>query len=214
MSTRPLVAVLDYGIGNLHSAQKAIEHMGADARLTADPGLIADADGVVLPGRRRVRCVHGGPARRRPRAAGARRGRIRAGRSSGSVSGCRCCSRAARRRPARDGLGRDPGHDPLDPARRQAAADAVEPARRIRHVDDPMFAGLGDRAVDVLPALAARRARRPVGGRRDVRVRRDDQRRVSPRQRVRRRSSTPRSRASSGLALLGNFVRVTAGVAA
>ena len=49
MST-PLVAVLDYGIGNLHSAQKAIEKMGADARLTADPALIANADGVVLPG--------------------------------------------------------------------------------------------------------------------------------------------------------------------
>jgi glutamine amidotransferase len=47
---RPLVAVLDYGIGNLHSAQKAIEKMGADARLTADPDLIAAADGVVLPG--------------------------------------------------------------------------------------------------------------------------------------------------------------------
>lgn len=47
---RPLVAVLDYGIGNLHSAQKAVETMGADARLTTDPGLIADADGVVLPG--------------------------------------------------------------------------------------------------------------------------------------------------------------------
>jgi glutamine amidotransferase len=42
--------VLDYGIGNLHSAHKAIEHIGADARLTADPGLIADAGGVVLPG--------------------------------------------------------------------------------------------------------------------------------------------------------------------
>jgi glutamine amidotransferase len=48
--TRPLIAVLDYGIGNLHSAQKALEREGADARLTADPGLIADADGVVLPG--------------------------------------------------------------------------------------------------------------------------------------------------------------------
>ena len=48
--TRPLIAVLDYGIGNLHSAQKSLEHKGADARLTADPGLIADADGVVLPG--------------------------------------------------------------------------------------------------------------------------------------------------------------------
>jgi glutamine amidotransferase len=49
-TSRPLVAVLDYGIGNLHSAQKALEQMGADARLTTDPGLVADADGVVLPG--------------------------------------------------------------------------------------------------------------------------------------------------------------------
>jgi imidazole glycerol-phosphate synthase subunit HisH len=47
---RPLVAVLDYGIGNLRSAQKALERVGADARLTADAGLVADAVGVVLPG--------------------------------------------------------------------------------------------------------------------------------------------------------------------
>ena len=45
-----LIAVLDYGIGNLRSAQKALEHVGADARLTADHGLIAEAAGVVLPG--------------------------------------------------------------------------------------------------------------------------------------------------------------------
>lgn len=47
---RPVVAVLDYGIGNLRSAQKALERVGADAHLTADPGLIAEADGLVLPG--------------------------------------------------------------------------------------------------------------------------------------------------------------------
>ncbi len=46
----PLIAVLDYGIGNLRSAQKALQHCGADARLTADHGLIADAHAVVLPG--------------------------------------------------------------------------------------------------------------------------------------------------------------------
>lgn len=46
----PLVAVIDYGIGNLRSAQKALQHVGADARLTADAGLIADAAAVVLPG--------------------------------------------------------------------------------------------------------------------------------------------------------------------
>jgi glutamine amidotransferase len=48
--SRPLIAVLDYGIGNLHSAQKALERGGADAHLTADAGLIRDAAGVVLPG--------------------------------------------------------------------------------------------------------------------------------------------------------------------
>jgi imidazole glycerol-phosphate synthase subunit HisH len=46
----PLVAVLDYGIGNLRSAQKALQRVGADARLTDDPVLIRDAAGVVLPG--------------------------------------------------------------------------------------------------------------------------------------------------------------------
>ena len=46
----PLVAVVDYGIGNLHSAHKALCRMGADARLTTDPGLIAAAAAVVLPG--------------------------------------------------------------------------------------------------------------------------------------------------------------------
>lgn len=45
-----LIAVLDYGIGNLRSAQKALERVGADARLTDDAALIRDADGVVLPG--------------------------------------------------------------------------------------------------------------------------------------------------------------------
>jgi imidazole glycerol-phosphate synthase subunit HisH len=50
VSQRPLIAVLDYGIGNLRSAQKALERVGGDARLTADRGLIRDAAGVVLPG--------------------------------------------------------------------------------------------------------------------------------------------------------------------
>lgn len=41
---------MDYGIGNLRSAQKALQRVGADARLTADPDVIAAADAVVLPG--------------------------------------------------------------------------------------------------------------------------------------------------------------------
>jgi len=47
---RPLIAVLDYGIGNLHSAHKGFQCAGADTRLTADRAIIEDADGVVLPG--------------------------------------------------------------------------------------------------------------------------------------------------------------------
>jgi glutamine amidotransferase len=50
MADQPLIAVLDYGIGNLRSAQKALQRCGADARLTVDHRLIADAHAVVLPG--------------------------------------------------------------------------------------------------------------------------------------------------------------------
>jgi glutamine amidotransferase len=45
-----VIAVVDYGIGNLHSAHKALSRLGADARLTDDPALIGAAAGVVLPG--------------------------------------------------------------------------------------------------------------------------------------------------------------------
>ena len=45
-----MIAVLDYGIGNLRSAQKALEKVGADAVLTTDPADVAEAEGVVLPG--------------------------------------------------------------------------------------------------------------------------------------------------------------------
>lgn len=44
------VAVLDYGIGNLRSAQKALEHVGARAELTSDRATIEAADAIVLPG--------------------------------------------------------------------------------------------------------------------------------------------------------------------
>ena len=44
------IAVLDYGMGNLRSVEKALEHVGAVAELTRDHELIRAADGVVLPG--------------------------------------------------------------------------------------------------------------------------------------------------------------------
>jgi glutamine amidotransferase len=44
------IAVLDYGIGNLRSAEKALQHVGGDARLVTSPDEARDADAVVLPG--------------------------------------------------------------------------------------------------------------------------------------------------------------------
>jgi glutamine amidotransferase len=45
-----VIAVLDYGIGNLRSAQKALEKVGAEAELVSEPAAAEGAAGVVLPG--------------------------------------------------------------------------------------------------------------------------------------------------------------------
>ena len=47
---RPRVAVLDYGSGNLRSAQRALARVGADAAVTADAKAALAADGLVVPG--------------------------------------------------------------------------------------------------------------------------------------------------------------------
>lgn len=47
--SRPL-AIVDYGVGNLRSAQKAFEHLGHAAEITSDADRIASAPAVVLPG--------------------------------------------------------------------------------------------------------------------------------------------------------------------
>src|SRR5947199_210023 len=46
---RPL-AIVDYGMGNLRSVEKAFERLGHAAEVTRDPERIATAPGVVLPG--------------------------------------------------------------------------------------------------------------------------------------------------------------------
>jgi glutamine amidotransferase len=50
VSRKPRVAVLDYGSGNLRSAQRALARVGADAEVTADQDAAQDADGLVVPG--------------------------------------------------------------------------------------------------------------------------------------------------------------------
>lgn len=48
--TRPRVVVLDYGSGNLRSAERALVRAGADVTVTADAALAQEADGLVVPG--------------------------------------------------------------------------------------------------------------------------------------------------------------------
>jgi len=44
------IAILDYGMGNLRSVEKALERVGAEAVVTHDPDAVRDADGLILPG--------------------------------------------------------------------------------------------------------------------------------------------------------------------
>jgi imidazole glycerol-phosphate synthase subunit HisH len=45
-----MIAIVDYGIGNLGSASKAFRHVGAEAVLSGDPAVLRTADTLVLPG--------------------------------------------------------------------------------------------------------------------------------------------------------------------
>jgi glutamine amidotransferase len=44
------IAILDYGMGNLRSVEKALEHIGATATITSEAAEVRAADGVILPG--------------------------------------------------------------------------------------------------------------------------------------------------------------------
>jgi glutamine amidotransferase len=48
MTTR--ICILDYGMGNLRSVEKALEHVGATATIANDAATIRGADGLILPG--------------------------------------------------------------------------------------------------------------------------------------------------------------------
>ena len=50
MGAAPAIAILDYGMGNLRSVEKALERVGAKAAVTADEVEIGRADGLILPG--------------------------------------------------------------------------------------------------------------------------------------------------------------------
>lgn len=44
------IVIIDYGLGNLRSVQKGLEHVGASPVISGDPEKILSADGVILPG--------------------------------------------------------------------------------------------------------------------------------------------------------------------
>jgi glutamine amidotransferase len=45
-----MIAIIDYGMGNLRSVQKAFEKVGYEARVTSDPQVVLEAERIVLPG--------------------------------------------------------------------------------------------------------------------------------------------------------------------
>ncbi len=50
LSDAPLIGIVDYGMGNRRSVEKALEHVGARARISSEPQQLRSADGLVLPG--------------------------------------------------------------------------------------------------------------------------------------------------------------------
>lgn len=142
MSGAPKVAVVDYGIGNLRSAAKALERVGAEARLTDSQADVDAADAVVLPGvgafgacmsslrdRGLEGVVHAACASGRP--------------FLGICVGMQMLFSASDEDPGVDGLGVIPG------IVRRIEGDVVRPQMQWNRLDtvpgESMFAGLGER---------------------------------------------------------------------
>jgi len=142
-SARPSIAVVDYGIGNLHSAHKAIVRVGGDASLTADPAVIDAAAAVVLPG---VGAF--GACMTALRDAGLERPVLDAVASGrpflGICVGMQMLFSSSEETPG------CPGLDVIGGRVRWLTGDVKRPQMQWNRVtptdpDDPMFAGLGDR---------------------------------------------------------------------
>ena len=143
MTARPLVAVLDYGIGNLRSAQKTLEHVGADARLTADHDVIrrppASSSPAWAPS---ARCMQ---ALRRAGLADAARDAAASGRPflGICIGAADAVRRAPTRAPASPASASSPAASPRSPtacSRPQMQWNRLALAQP----DHPLFARLGD----------------------------------------------------------------------
>ncbi|MED4604264.1 imidazole glycerol phosphate synthase subunit HisH, partial [Paenibacillus validus] len=45
-----MIAIIDYGMGNLHSVRSAVERLGYQALITSDERELLEAEGAILPG--------------------------------------------------------------------------------------------------------------------------------------------------------------------
>ncbi len=45
-----MIAIIDYGVGNLRSVEKAFAYIGCEATISSDPEFVLKADGIILPG--------------------------------------------------------------------------------------------------------------------------------------------------------------------
>jgi glutamine amidotransferase len=135
-----LIAVLDYGIGNLRSAEKALQRVGADARLVTSARDASGASGVVLPG---VGAF--GACMAALRSTGLDAVAVDAVASGrpfiGVCVGMQLLYSASEESPGVDGLGVLPG------VVRRLPDGVKRPQmqwNRLSHDEHPMFAGLGD----------------------------------------------------------------------
>lgn len=143
----PLIAILDYGIGNLASARKGFARAGADTRLTADRGLIAEAQAVVLPG---VGAF--GPCMKALGRTGLDETAVAAAEEAaafgrpfmGICSGLQLLFAGSDESPSEPGLGLFDGRVKLIPG--EVKRPQMQWNMLDRRGDHPMFAGLGDQA--------------------------------------------------------------------
>ena len=137
-----MIGVIDYRAGNAPSVMYALERLGLDARLIAEPSRPRRRRPPDPP-RRRRRPRHAGVAGglRAHRAAARAASSTTTCRSSGSASASRCCSSTARKATV-DGLGWLDGRRPPLPRGRPGPADRVEP--RALHPRAPRHRRLPD----------------------------------------------------------------------
>ena len=188
------IAILDYGMGNLRSVEKALEHVGAEAVITADPETRPrrrrrdPARRRRLPARRCAACASWASTRWSPSASSTAR------RCSASASASSCSSRPRSRTSGAQGLGLLAGEvEPLQAPGLKVPHIGWSPVRWERESRADRGPRAGD-AVLLRPHLHAappRRRRRA----RHRRVRRALRLRRRARRRSTASSSTPRSRA-------------------